>query len=68
MKLYEIGYAKYTEEPYMEECDDGDYILFTDHKAAIKQAVAAEREACAALAYGTSAYKAIRAGGNNAVD
>ena len=29
----------------MFERDNGDYILFTDHEAAIKQAVAAEREA-----------------------
>ena len=34
--------------------------LLAAHDVDIKQAVAAEREACAMLAFSTSAYKAIR--------
>ena len=43
---------KYGYEPHMSmvESIDGDYILFTDHEEAIKQAVAVERDACAKIA------------------
>ena len=64
MKRYDMV----DDDKWITEVSDGDYILFTDHEAAIKQAVEAEREECAALAYSTSAHKAIRARGNNAVD
>ena len=53
MKRYDLEDTnKYGYEPRMsmEESIDGDYILFTDHEEAIKQAVAAEREACAEVA------------------
>ena len=69
---------KYGYEPHMSmvESIDGDYIPFTDHEEAIKQAVAAEREACAKIAesekypekYCTHSRNMMEEGNNSACD
>lgn len=45
MKRFDIdGYGR----DMVSDCE-GDYVRFTDHEAAIKHAVAKEREACATM-------------------
>lgn len=60
MKRYDMV----DDDKWITEVSDGDYILFTDHEAAIKQAVETEREECAALAL-TSVVDGWRNGNGN---